>query len=335
MNISLRMLRAFLAVAQNRNFSRAADQLALTQPAISRNVTELEQALGVQLVHRTTREVELTDAGRLLQGNLVRVLDALDTSLLEVAGLATQRQGKVSVASSPTLSAHLLPQCIALCRQQAPGIALQLLDRIQSDVLASVRSGEVDFGVVIDPQDHADLHCQTILSEPFCLVCPAGSELARQAEVSWSELSGQALVLLDHASGSRRLIDAALLTHGAKTSVVQDVGHTTTIFCMVQAGLGLSVVPQLAVPEHWRSVACSSLANTAAGKRQQSANAGEVNLVQAAAQSTLESSSSELCSRPLLPRVQRDIMLVRRRQRELSPVAQRVWELIAAVAQGM
>jgi len=180
MNISLRQLRAFLAVAESRNFSRAGELMALTQPAVSRNVTELEQALGVQLLHRTTREVELTDAGRLLQGHATRVLDALDECLLEVSGLATQRLGKVRVASSPTLSAHLMPRCIARCREQAPGIELLLLDRIQSDVLQSVRSGEVDFGVVIDPQGRDDLHCETILSEPFCLVCPATHRLARK-----------------------------------------------------------------------------------------------------------------------------------------------------------
>ena len=305
MNISLRMLRAFLAVAETRNFSRAADQLALTQPAVSRNLTELEQALGVQLVHRTTREVELTEAGRQLQGNLLQVLEALDSCLLEVAGLATLRQGKVSVASSPTLSAHLMPQCIARCRHQSPGIALQLLDRIQSDVLASVRSGEVDFGVVIDPVDPGDLHCQPILTEPFCFVCPLDHPLARLPQIPWVALSEQPLVLLDHASGSRRLIDAALLRHGVQASVVQDVGHTTTIFCMLAEGLGVSVVPQLALPEEW---------------------------LQRAAQSSKEAAPQQLCARPLQPPVQRDIMLVRRRQRTLAPVAQQVWDLVAAVA---
>lgn len=92
MNISLRQLRAFVAVAQSSSFSRAADALALTQPAVSRNVTDLEQAMGLLLLHRTTREVELTEAGRLLLGNLSRVLEDLDACLLEVQGLATQRK---------------------------------------------------------------------------------------------------------------------------------------------------------------------------------------------------------------------------------------------------
>ncbi|MFS4550014.1 LysR family transcriptional regulator [Comamonas resistens] len=302
MNASLRQLRAFVAVATSGSFSRAADTLALTQPAVSRNVTELEQALGLQLLHRTTREVELTEAGRLLLGNVTRVLEDLDACLLEVQGLATQRKGRVKVASSPTLSAHLLPQCIARGRQLSPDVNIQLLDRIQSDVLLSVRSGEVDFGVVIDPSEKQDLHAQAILSEPFCLVCLSSDRLARKKEVHWAELAGQPLVLLDHASGSRRLIDAALQSHGAAAPVVQDVGHTTTIYSMVEQGLGLSVVPQLAIPDDWKKRAATP-----------AKAAGEAVLV----------------SRKLVPQVQRSIMLVRRQQRELSPVAHGVWDLIA------
>lgn len=305
MNVSLRQLRVFVAVAESSSFSRAADALALTQPAVSRNVTDLEQALGLQLLHRTTREVELTEAGRLLLGNVSRVLEDLDACLQEVQGLATQRKGRVKVASSPTLSAHLLPQCIARGRQQTPGVNIQLLDRIQSDVLLSVRSGEVDFGVVIDPSEKQDLHAQTIVAEPFCLVCLSSHRLARKKEVHWADLAGESLVLLDHASGSRRLIDAALQAHGAAASVVQEVGHTATIYSMVQQGLGLSVVPRLAIPVGWGRQPATS-AKSADG--------------------------TMLVSRRLLPKVQRSIMLVKRQQRELSPVAHLVWDLIAAEA---
>lgn len=305
MNVSLRQLRVFVAVAESSSFSRAADALALTQPAVSRNVTDLEQVMGLQLLHRTTREVELTEAGRLLLGSVSRVLEDLDACLQEVQGLATQRKGRVKVASSPTLSAHLLPQCIARGKQQMPDVNIQLLDRIQSDVLLSVRSGEVDFGVVIDPSEKQDLDAQTIVAEPFCLVCLSSHRLARKKEVHWSDLAGESLVLLDHASGSRRLIDAALQAHGAAASVVQDVGHTATIYSMVQQGLGLSVVPRLAIPVGW-------------GKQ--------------AATSSKSAGSAVLLSRRLVPKVQRSIMLVKRQQRELSPVAHLVWDLIAAEA---
>lgn len=301
MNISLRQLRAFLAVAETGSFSRAGEQVSLTQPAISRHVTELEQALGVQLLHRTTRTVEVSDAGRLLCSHMRRVLEDLDASLLEVQGLGSHQQGRVRVASSPTLSAHLLPQCIARCHSEAPAIHIKLLDRIQHDVLQSVRSAEVDFGVVIDPQDVQDLHTTVISQDPFCLVCPASHPLASHRQVHWRALCGEALVLLDHASGSRRLIDAALQAHGAAASVVQDVGHTATIYSMVQAGLGVSVVPQLAVPIAWM-------------------------------QRMAHPQQSDLVSRPLMPLVERSIMLVHRQYRALSPVAQRVWDMVATEA---
>ena len=293
MNVSLRQLRVFQAVAAQASFTRAGDQIGLTQPAVSRCVTELEQQLGLKLLDRTTREVVLTEAGRSLAGRLDRVLDELDTMLLDVRGLATQRQGRVRVASSPTLSANLLPDCIARCRLEHPGLELVLLDRIQHDALASVLAGEVDFGVVIDPAQSADLHAESILAEPFCLVCPATHALARRRSVRWTALAGEPLVLLDHASGSRRLIDEALRAHGVQAPVAQEVGHPTTIFRMLDAGLGISVVPTLALPP-----------------------AGLPGLV----------------VRPLMPRVERRVVLVRRANRALAPVAELAWALVRNVA---
>lgn len=294
-NVTLRQLRVFQAVAQQRNFSRAGELAGLTQPAVSRSITELEAQLGLKLLNRTTREVELTEAGRSLAGRLDRLLDDLELALLDVRGMATQRQGRVRVASSPTLSASLMPACIAACSAQQPGIALVLLDRIQQDVLASVRSGEVDFGVVVEPGAADDLHCESILTEPFRLVCRADHALARRASVPWRALSAWPLVLLDHASGSRRLIDEALAAQGVQAEVAQELGHTTTVFQMVAAGLGVAVMPALAL---------------------HSAPARD----------------DVLCVRPLLPRVERDIMLVHRRNRALAPVVQHVWELVREVA---
>lgn len=294
---SLRQLRVFQAVALHSSFTRAGDQIGLTQPAVSRCVTELEQHLGIKLLDRTTREVVLTEAGRSLAVRLARVLEDLDSILLDVRGLATQRQGRVRVASSPTLSANLLPECIARCRQEHPGLELLLLDRMQHDALASVLSGEVDFGVVIEPEPgrSEELHAEPILSEPFCLVCPPTHRLASQRSVRWAALVGQPLVLLDHASGSRRLIDDALRQHGVQALVAQEVGHVTTIFRMLDAGLGISVVPTLALPP--------------AGLQ-------------------------GLEVRPLTPRVERAIVLVRRANRALAPVAAVAWDLVRSVAAG-
>lgn len=293
MNVTLRQLRVFRALALERNFSRVGERIGLTQPAVSRSIHELESQLGLKLLDRTTREVALTQAGQSLATRLDRLLDELDQTLRDVGEMAGALRGRVRVASSPTLSANLMPDCIAACLQQEPDIQLVLLDRIQQDVLGSVRAGEVDFGVVIEPSPTHDLHCETVMQDPFVLVAPKAHPLMRHRALRWSALSGHPLVLLDHASGSRRLIDAALEQHGALCEVVQSLGHPTTVFRMVEAGIGISVMPALAVPPD---------------------------------------GLGRLATRPLLPVVQRDIVLVHRRNRSPSPVALRVWQLVRETA---
>jgi len=295
MNVTLRQLRVFRAVVLEGNFSRAGDSIGLTQPAVSRSILELEAQLGVKLLDRTTRDVILTEAGQALALRLERLLDELDQTLQDVGGLARARRGKVRVASSPTLSANLMPSCIAACAEREPGIQLVLLDRIQQDVLSSVRSGEVDFGVVIEPVGTDDLNVEVIMKDPFVLITRPGHPLAQGHAVRWRSLTGYPLVLLDHASGSRRLIDRALEHHGAHCEVAQELGHPTTVFRMVEAGIGISVMPALAVP------------------------AGGI---------------PGLVACPLTPVVQRDIVLAHRRNRTPSPLAQRVWAVIRDVARG-
>ena len=298
MNVTLRQLRVFQAVVQERNFSRAGDAIGLTQPAISRCIRELEGQLGLQLLNRTTREVVPTDAGRSLAAQLDRLMDELELALLDVQGMASTRRGKVRVASSPTLSANLMPACIARCATLYPDIQLVLLDRVQQDVLGSVRAGEVDFGVVIDPSTPDDLHCETILREPFCLVCRTDHPFAKRKSVPWRALGGEKLVLLDHASGSRRLIDQALADAQVAAEVVQELGHPTTVFRMVEAGIGITVLPALAL--------------TAA---------------------ELQGRALAVCH--LTPRIDRRVMLVHRKHRALAPMVQQLWHMVAEVAAKM
>jgi len=290
MNVTLRQLRVFQSVARTRNFSRTGESVGLTQPAVSRAIVELERALGVRLLDRTTRDVALTEAGRSLAARLERALDELDSTLADVAGLADADGGKVRVASSPTLSAYLMPACIAACARPAPRGRVRLRGRIQQHVLESVRGGEVDFGVVVEPRAVDDLHSEPILQEPFVLVTPARHRLARAASVRWKALDGEPLVLLDASSGSRRYVDDALARHGAVCKIEQELSHPTTVFQMVEAGIGLTVMPRLAVPP---------------------------------------GGLHGLAVRPLLPRMERTVMLVRRNDRALSPVAERVWKIVS------
>ena len=248
MNVSLRQLRAFLAVARLRHFRRAAESLHLTQPAISRHIADLEAELDVRLFDRNNREVVPTEAGRYLQGAVERLLDELEGVLAHVHSESERQHGKVRVASVPTLSAGLMPASIAACARDYPQLTVQLHDQAQTLVLDSVRSGEVDFGLAIEPADKESFDTETILRDPFVLVCRADHPLAALNEVPWKKLRGQPLVLLDQTSGSRRLIDRQLASQRIEADVAQQAGHTLTAFRMVEAGLGLSITPQLSLP---------------------------------------------------------------------------------------
>ncbi len=238
MNITLRQLRVFIEVSRLRSFSRAGDEIGLTQSAVSRCVRELEGEIGLKLIDRTTRDVQLTDAGSNLISSVSRLLVDLDDALREIREIGEQRRGRVVVAASPTIACRLMPRVVAAAERQFPFVTLGLRDDVQSDVLRKVKSGEVDFGVVIGPLAVVDLVCEPLMTDSFCLVARADHRLATAESVPWSALDGERLVLLDYASGSRPLIDAALSLHRVGASVVQELGHSATVFGLIEAGVG-------------------------------------------------------------------------------------------------
>lgn len=294
MNYSLRQLRVFVAVAHAGSFSRAGERIGLSQSAVSHSVKELENELGVKLLDRTTREVVLTEAGEQLASRLERLLEELNSTLLDTRSVGHQLSGTVRVAASQTISAHLMPQSIAAASLEFPAIRFILHDRPQQWVLQSIRQGEVDFGIVIDPIQANDLDCEAVLSEPFLLLCRSDHTLATRDHVPWQALQGVNLVLQDYASGSRPLIDDALARQGIEAKIVQQIGHPATLYPMVEAGIGLSVLPALALP-----------------------------LPQ----------GRPLVVKRLTPVVERQLMLVRRKNRSLSRAAETIWQVIRQQAQ--
>ncbi|WP_027801357.1 LysR family transcriptional regulator [Paraburkholderia dilworthii] len=289
MNVTLRQLRVFIEVARLQSFSRAGEEIGLTQSAVSRCVRELEGEIGLKLIDRTTREVQLTDVGGNLVSSVSRLLTDLDDALREIREMGEQRRGRVVVAASPTVACRLMPRVLASCGGRYPHIALGLRDDVQSDVVRKVKSGEVDFGVIIGPFASDDLLSESLMTDSFCLVCRDDHPLAQKKQVGWADLEGQQLVMLDYASGSRPIIDAVMQEYGVNASVVQELGHSATVFGLVEAGIGVSVLPWLALP-------------LPAG--------------------------AALTARPLMPRAERTVELVRRRDRSLSPAAEAVWNLI-------
>ncbi|MGP4132662.1 LysR family transcriptional regulator [Pantoea tagorei] len=172
MNYTLRQLRTFVAVTHHGGFSQAGQAIGLSQSAVSHSIKELEVVIGVRLLDRTTREVMLTEAGRQLASRMAGLLGEMDSTLLDIRSYGEQRSGTVRIAASQTISAHLMPQCLAASQKSYPDIHVILHDRMQQVVLQSVRNAEVDFGIVIGPLSDSDLDCQPILEEPFFTAVP-------------------------------------------------------------------------------------------------------------------------------------------------------------------
>ncbi len=294
MNYTLRQLKVFVAVSRERSFSQAGQRIGLSQSAVSHSIKELESEMGIRLLDRTTREVLLTEAGEQLASRLDPLLDELNTTLLDVRSYGRQRSGTVRVAASQTISAHLMPQCLAAGQRHYPDITIRLSDRPQQWVLQSVRNAEVDFGIIIGPLYVDDLKTEAILDEPFLLLCRQDDPLAQQMVVEWQMLNQRALVLQDYASGSRILIDKALQQQQIEAQIVQAIGHPATLYPMVEAGIGISILPALALP-----------------------------LPQ----------GSTLLVRRITPEINRSVMLVRRKNRSLTPAAGAVWEEVRQQAQ--
>ncbi|ROR04730.1 LysR family transcriptional regulator [Erwinia sp. JUb26] len=287
MNYTLRQLRVFVAVAAQGSFSQAGQTIGLSQSAVSHSIKELEGEMGIRLLDRTTREVVLTEAGEQLASRLEHLLEELNNTLLDVRSYGQQRSGTVRVAASQTISAHLMPQCLAAGQLNYPEIRVMLRDRPQQWVLQSIRNAEVDFGIVIGPLHSDDLQCEAILDEPFLLLCRMDDPLAQQQIIHWHMLNQRTLVLQDYASGSRVLIDEALRQQQVQADIAQEIGHPATLYPMVEAGIGISVLPALALP-----------------------------LPQ----------GRPLMVRRMVPEINRTIMLVRRKNRSLTPAAEAIWQ---------
>lgn len=287
MNYTLRQLRTFITVAHYGGFSQAGQAIGLSQSAVSHSIKELEAETGVRLLDRTTREVMLTEAGKQLASRMERLLEEIHTTLLDIRSFGEQRSGTVRVAASQTISAHLMPQCLAASQQHFPDIKVILHDRAQQWVLQSVRNAEVDFGIVIGPLSDSDFDSIAILDEPFLLLCRDDDPLAQVERAEWSMLDGRTMVLQDYASGSRVLIDAAMQQQNIRAEVVQEIGHPATLFPMVQVGIGISILPALALPLP---------------------------------------ADRALTVRRLYPEINRSLTLIKRKNRSLTPAAEAIWQ---------
>ncbi|UTW52630.1 LysR family transcriptional regulator [bacterium SCSIO 12827] len=249
MNFTLRQLQVLTAVARHGSFTRAAQDLGMTQSAVSTSVRHLEAELGLPLFDRDTRNVRPTETGRDLATRIGGLLNDLDNVLESARSTALRRRGRARIAAVPTAVTRLLPPCCAECRGRYPEIDLRIEEMAAEDVAAAVLDGRADLGVLNEGrQDLTPLTATPLGNDIFCLVCPQGHPLVRKRTPTWRDLDGQDMVMLDARTGSRALIDGVLRDQGVSVRPVQEMSRPEAVCALVAAGMGIAVLPELAAP---------------------------------------------------------------------------------------
>lgn len=251
MNIKYRPLKAFLLAVETGSFTHAADRLGVTQPSFTTLIRDLEEILGVRLFDRTTRSIALTAAGRDFLARIERPVADLEEAYRSILDLAAMRRGTVVMGALPSTSLTLIPPALRLLRIAHPTLRVRVVEAHNDDLVAMVRTNQIEFGLAAMLGPAADLAFQPLLEDTFAAVFPAGHELAAHPRLHWRDVVPHDLILLSRGSSVRALYDDAVQDQPEATAAASryDVTHMTTATGLVRQGLGITVLPSLALPE--------------------------------------------------------------------------------------
>jgi DNA-binding transcriptional LysR family regulator len=237
----LRQLRYFVAVAEERNLTRAARRLHIAQQSLSQQIRSLEAQLGVALFERTTRGVELTELGEVLLREARPVLAQAERAVDAVRRAARGEQGELRVGFLASVANHLMPPLVRSFRERHPGVALHTEDVTIAALVAGLREGSLDAGISRPPLVD-DLESELIASEPVAAVLPDGHPLAERDELGLSELAGEPWVLTPRESWPpwHRKYDEEYAQAGYRPRVVQRGSSVQNLLALVAAGVGIT-----------------------------------------------------------------------------------------------
>ncbi len=285
-NLSIRHLRAFTEVACCGSFTQAASRLHLTQSSLTATIKQLEQSVGLTLFDRTTRRVLLTLQGEQFRPVAEKLISDFDTAIGDLQAIAGQQQGQVAIAASPSTISRLLPPVIDDYRQQFPDIAISLWDDSAGQIEQRVLDNNVDFGIGANHSAHPELNYLSVLSDRYGVVVPASHRFKDKQSVQWQQLIEEELLFLSADTGIRAQLNQFRQAGQLQLSdqkAILEVSNPAGLAALIRQGIGISVLPALAASTE---------------------------------------SFKELCFIPLTaPQMRREICLVSRKGRSLSPAA--------------
>ena len=290
MKIDFDGIQAFVAIAELGGFSKAAEQLHVTQTALTRRVQKLEGYLGLRLLDRTTRSVELTVVGREFLPQARSIVSEMTNAVGRLKDMSRNAKGSLTIACIPTMASHALPAVMRRYTAAHPGNRIRIIDASAVEVRNAVLHGQAELGIGIPMERHPDLQETQMLEEPYMFFCREEHPLSGQKSITWTDLREAELIVISGLSANRVFLDYQLARRGISITGAYEVQHLSTAIGLVAAGVGTAILPS----------------------------------------STLEDGARPgLCRIPLTgPVIKRKITLLRRRNSTLSPAAGAFHELL-------
>lgn len=244
--LTLRQLRTFKTVVDLTSFSAAALRLKLSQPSVSYQIKELEEALGLPLLDRLGKKVQLTEAGAVLYSYVRQMLGVLDEATVAIEEMRGIQRGSLRVGASTTVGIYLLPAALGAFKKLHPGLVISLEIGSRARVQEQVLRNELDLAVVGPALKDPDLAVIPFMNDELIVVAPAGHPLASRKSLTLKDLAEQPFVMREAASGSRWSLEKAARKAGAKLIVAMELGSNGAIKHAVESGLGLAVLSRYA-----------------------------------------------------------------------------------------
>lgn len=248
-SIELKHLRLFALVAETLNFSHAAQAAGLSQSTVSAIIRQLEEELGVKLIDRTTRRVALTRMGEEFLPGVRRILGDVDRQIQSMREMRDLGGGHVHIACVPSVAMKLVPRVINRLRATYPNVRIKVSEVPRGQTMEMVRTSEADLAVANEPADLSELGSTPIMRDVFALVMHRDHPLARKGRVSWAEARDAGLVMMAPRTGIRLEIEHGLPPGMLRDKVSYEAVNPSTLLALVAHSIGVAPLPSLAWPE--------------------------------------------------------------------------------------
>jgi DNA-binding transcriptional LysR family regulator len=248
LHLTLRQLKVFESVARHLNYTRAAEELFLTQPAVSMQVKQLETSLGVALFEQLGKRIHLTEAGQEVLGyarSITQQLDELEGVLNRIKGLGGGRL-RISVASTAN---YFIPTLLGTFSRRYPQVTVSLDVTNRETLLRQLTENSIDLAIMGQPPAGLDVEAQTFMENPLVIVAPPGHLLARQAKIPLARLQDEVFLVREPGSGTRIAMERFFAERDMHLKTGMEVGSNEAIKQSVQAGLGLGLLSRATIEQ--------------------------------------------------------------------------------------